>query len=112
MTIDLSDKDAAVLASQARAARMPPERYLSEIVAHALERRQRHAAAQLEAHLDAMAVQVQPETTAEQMEIAIEAALAAVRPRRGWQPGGLFSIPIFLPAPIPKPVLKGSPAIC
>jgi hypothetical protein len=36
MTIDLSEQNAAVLEAQARAAHMPPERYLSEIVAQAL----------------------------------------------------------------------------
>jgi len=86
MTIDHSEKDAAVLASQASAARMAPERYLSEIVARGLERQHGRAAAQLAEHLDTMSSQVQPETTPEQMEGALEDALSAVRPRRSWQP--------------------------
>ena len=36
VTIDLSEQNAAALEAQARAAHMPPERYLSEIVARAL----------------------------------------------------------------------------
>jgi hypothetical protein len=85
VTIDLSDKDAAVLAAQARAAHMPPERYLSHVIACALERQHRRAAEQLEHHLDEMASQIQSETTMEDMGSALEAALAAVRPRRSWQ---------------------------
>src|SRR5580704_4661348 len=41
LTIDLSEQDAAVLEAQARAARMSAERYLSQIVARALERQHR-----------------------------------------------------------------------
>jgi len=85
MTIDLSDKDAAALASQARAASMPPERYLSFIIARALERQHTRAAEELAQHLDHMASQVRPETGPEEMEAALEEALAAVRPRRGWR---------------------------
>jgi hypothetical protein len=36
VTIDLSDQNAAALEAQARAAHMPPERYLTEIVERAL----------------------------------------------------------------------------
>jgi hypothetical protein len=36
VTIDLSEQNAAALEAQARAAHMPPERYLSKIVARAL----------------------------------------------------------------------------
>jgi len=36
VTIDLSEQSAAALEAQARAAHMPPERYLSKIVARAL----------------------------------------------------------------------------
>ena len=36
VTIDLSEQNAAVLEAQAKAAHMPPESYLSEIVARAL----------------------------------------------------------------------------
>lgn len=86
VTIDLSDEKAAALASQARAARMPTERYLAYIVERALERQHSRAAEQLGQHLDIMASQIRPETTAEQMEAALEEALASVRPRRSWQP--------------------------
>lgn len=85
VTIELSEKDAAVLASQAQAVHMAPERYLSEIVSRALERQQRSAAADLAGHLDVMAARILPGTTAEEMEAALEEALAAVRPRRSWQ---------------------------
>jgi hypothetical protein len=37
MTIDLSEQTSAALEAQARAAHMPPERYLSKIVARALQ---------------------------------------------------------------------------
>jgi hypothetical protein len=37
VTIDLSERNAAALEAQARAAHMPPERYLSKIVARALQ---------------------------------------------------------------------------
>ena len=36
VTIDLSEQNAAALEAQARAAHMPPERYLSKIVERAL----------------------------------------------------------------------------
>jgi hypothetical protein len=36
VTIDLSEQNAAALEAQARAAHMPPERYLGKIVARAL----------------------------------------------------------------------------
>jgi hypothetical protein len=39
VTIDLSEQNAAALEAQARAAHMPPERYLSKIVARALHSR-------------------------------------------------------------------------
>lgn len=84
VTIELSDKDAAVLASQAKAVHMAPERYLSEIVSRALELQQGKAADDLAKHLDAMGAQVEPGTTALEMEAALEEALAAVRPRRSW----------------------------
>ena len=38
LTIDLSEKSAAALEAQARAARMPAERYLAQVVDRALER--------------------------------------------------------------------------
>lgn len=40
VTIDLSEQHAVALEAQARAAHMPPERYLSRIVARALHGRQ------------------------------------------------------------------------
>ncbi len=40
VTIDLSEQNAAALEAQARAAHMPPERYLTEIVERALHRQQ------------------------------------------------------------------------
>lgn len=86
MTIDLSEHNAAVLEAQARAAHMPAERYLAAIVARALERRQRRAASDLEAHLGSMASQVCADTTQEEMEAALEDALTHMRPHRSWQP--------------------------
>jgi hypothetical protein len=65
---------------------MPIERYLSQIVERGLERQHRHAAEQLGQHLDAMASQVAPETTTEQMEVALEEALTVIRPRNSWLP--------------------------
>jgi hypothetical protein len=85
MTIDLSEQYAAALEAQARAARMPTERYLAHIVTRALERRHRQDASNLEHHLDYMASQVAPETTPEVMEAALAEALAHVRPHRSWQ---------------------------
>ena len=86
LTIDLSDQNAAVLESQARAAHMPTERYLAHIVERALERQHRRAAENLERHLDYMASQVQRETTPQELEAALEEALSHVRPHRNWQP--------------------------
>lgn len=86
VTIDLSEQNASALESQARAARMPTERYLARIIEHALERQHRQAADNLEKHLDYMASQVRPEVTPENMEAALEEALAHARPNRAWQP--------------------------
>ncbi|HTX37301.1 MAG TPA: hypothetical protein VME43_19875 [Bryobacteraceae bacterium] len=86
LTIDLSDRDAASLEAQARAAQMPAERYLAQIVANALERQHRRDAVNLEHHLDKMASQVAPETTPGQMEAALEDALRHIRPHRTWHP--------------------------
>jgi hypothetical protein len=86
LTIDLSEQKAAALEAQARAARMSAERYLAQIVARALESQQRRNAENLGKHLDTMASRVAPETTSEEMEAALEEALAHVRPRRIWQP--------------------------
>jgi chromosomal replication initiation ATPase DnaA len=86
LTIDLSEENAAALEKQARAARMPAERYLAHIVAQALERQRRRDAQNLAQHLDHMASQVAPETTTDEMEAALQEALSQVRPRRSWQP--------------------------
>ena len=86
LTIDLSERNAFALESQARAAHMPIERYLAYIIERALERQHRRAAENLEQHLDNTASQVPLETTSEAMEAAIEEALEHVRPHRNWQP--------------------------
>jgi|HubBroStandDraft_1064217.scaffolds.fasta_scaffold39156_4 hypothetical protein len=86
LTIDLSEQNAAELEAQARAARMPTDRYLGEIVAHALESRHRNKVRRLEEHLDTMASHELPGTTAEQMEVALQDALDHVRQRRTLQP--------------------------
>jgi len=82
LTIDLSDQNAAELEAQARAARMPADRYLAEIIAHALESRHRDKVHKLEEHLDTIASHVVPGTTAEQMEAALQEALDHVRQHR------------------------------
>jgi len=85
LNIDLSDEKTAALASQARAAHMPTERYLAHIVENALDRQHRRSAEQLGEHLTLMASHIQQDTTTEQMEAALEEALAAVRPHRSWR---------------------------
>lgn len=85
LTIDLSDQSAAALEAQARAARMPAERYLAHIVTMALERQHRRDVENLEKHLDYMASKVGPETTSDEMEAALQEAFSHVRPRRDWQ---------------------------
>jgi len=84
LTIDLPEHTTAALESQARAASMSAEHYLAYIVARAIESRHRQDVENLERHLDDMASQVAPETTPEQMEAALEEALAHVRPQRLW----------------------------
>ena len=86
LTIDLSEQNAAALEAQARAAHMPAERFLAQVVERALERQHRWHAENLAKHLDYMASQVSPETTTEEMEAALQEALTQVRPRRSWQP--------------------------
>ncbi len=75
-----------MLEAQARATRMPADRYLAHIVERALERQHRQNAESLGKHLDYMASQVAPETTAEEMEAALQEALQHVRPPRSWRP--------------------------
>ena len=82
VTIELSDDNAAALACQARAAKMPTERYLADIIEGTLQRRRRWAVDRLERHLDDMASRISPETTFQEMEAALDEALVAVRPRR------------------------------
>lgn len=86
LVIDLSKEMEASLASQAQAANMPTERYVARIIEHALRIQRRRAAENLKRRLDDMASEVVPETTPEEMEAALEEALAAVRPQRIWRP--------------------------
>jgi len=86
VTVELSPEKEAALASQARAAHMPTERYLAEIVERALDNHRRKAAAMLGQHLDSMAAGISPETTSAEMEAALEEALAHARPQRLWRP--------------------------
>ena len=86
LTINLSEQSAAALEAQAHAARMPADRYLAQIVTRVLERQHRRDAENLERHMEHMAAQVAPETTAEDMESALEEALTHVRPHRHWRP--------------------------
>ena len=84
LSIDLFEQNAAELEAAAREARMPADRYLAKIVAHALETIHRSRIEKLEEHLDFMASQVVPGTTADKMETALQEALADVRQRRTW----------------------------
>jgi hypothetical protein len=86
LTIDLSEQNGAVLEAQARAARMPAERYLADVAARALGRQRRLDAENLGNRLDSMGPQVAPGTTGEELESALQEALAQVRPHRRWQP--------------------------
>jgi hypothetical protein len=86
LTIDISEQNAAVLEAQPRAAQMPTERYLAQIVERALASKQSRDRDRLERHLDYMASQVTAETTPDEMEAAISDALASVRPQRSWRP--------------------------
>jgi hypothetical protein len=79
VTIGLSDQNAAELEAQARAARMPADRYLEEVVAHVLENRHKSKVHNLEEHMDTMASHVAPGTTADEMEAALQEALDHVR---------------------------------
>ena len=86
LTIDLSEQNAAELQTQARAAHMQADRNLTELVSRALESRRKSKVQKLEQHLDYMASQVVPGTTADEMEAALEEALDHVRQKRSWQP--------------------------
>ena len=83
--IDLPDEVQASLASKARAANMATEDYAARIIEHALRIQSRRAAENLERSLDQLEAAFPPETTPEQMEAALEKALAAVRPQRSWR---------------------------
>ena len=85
MILELPKDVEATLAFQARAAQMPTELYLAQFVERAVEGRRGSAAEKLVKHLDVMAAVMAPDTTPEQMEAALEEALAAVRPKRSWQ---------------------------
>jgi hypothetical protein len=85
LIIDLSDEVQTSLASKARAANMPTEDYAARIIEHALRIQSRRAAENLERSLDQLEVAFPLETTPEQMEAALEEALAAVRPQRCWR---------------------------
>ena len=82
LTIGLSDQNAAELEAEARAAKMPADRFLEQLIAHALESCHKSKVQKLEEHLDTMASHVVPGTPAEQMEAALEEALDHVRQRR------------------------------
>jgi hypothetical protein len=58
----------------------------ANIVAHALEACHRSKAWKLEEHLDSMASQVVPGTTADEVDAALQEALNQVRQHRIWQP--------------------------
>lgn len=75
----------AALYAQARAVHMPTEDYLVRLMERALQRRQAQSSANLQNIIDQMATQVVPGATAEELEAALDAALAEVRPRRSWQ---------------------------
>jgi hypothetical protein len=85
ITIDLSEQNAVELEAAAREARMPADRYLAKIVAQALESRHRSKVQKLEDHLEYMASQVVPGTTADDMEEALREALTDVRQHRTWR---------------------------
>ncbi len=85
LTITLSEEMEAALNAQARAVHMPTEDYLARLIENALQRRQAQSSTNLQNVIDQMAAQVVPGTTAEEMEAALDAALAEVRPRRSWQ---------------------------
>jgi hypothetical protein len=82
--LELSKEGEAAVALPAPAAQMPAEQYLVHIVELAVENRRRIAAEQLGLHLEEMAECIAPETTSEQMEAALQDALAAIRPQRAW----------------------------
>jgi hypothetical protein len=84
LTIELPDRTAAAIEAHARAAHMPPDRYLAEIISRAMDRQHQQAVKNLEGHIEYMASQA-GNTTTEEMEAALGEALAAVRSRRNWR---------------------------
>ncbi len=85
LTIDLPEEVEAALASQARAVSLPTERYLAQLIEQALERQRLRSTEALTKTLDQMACPNSLLATAEEMEAALEAALAEVRPQRSWR---------------------------
>ncbi|MCX6597580.1 MAG: hypothetical protein NTV70_14565 [Acidobacteria bacterium] len=86
MILELPNDVEAALASQARAAQMPTEQYLAQLVERALDNRRQLASEHLGSHLAEMAELVLPGTTPAQMEAALDEALDAIRPQRNWVP--------------------------
>jgi hypothetical protein len=84
LTIDLSKEAEALLAAQARAARMRTEQYVAHVIENALKREHDRAVENLRRSLDELASSARPDTTAEEMEAAVQEALASVRPKRSW----------------------------
>jgi hypothetical protein len=82
LAITLSEEMEAALNAQARAVHMPTEDYLARLIESALQRRQSQSSANLQQAIDQMATHITPGTTAEEMEAALDAALAEIRPRR------------------------------
>ena len=82
ITIDLSEQNMIELEAAAREARMPADHYLAQVVAQALETRHWSKVQKLEQQLDDMASQVIPDTSAGEMEAALQEALAHVRQQR------------------------------
>lgn len=95
LTIDLRPEEEQALEAKAKARGVSPEDYARQVLRRTLllsgrvipgpeGEERRHAAERLMRHLDLMADKVTPETTAAEMEAAIDEALAEVRPRREW----------------------------
>jgi len=93
LTIELAPEEQQALEAKARARGVSPEEYARKVLRRSLllsgrvfpapeGEERRRAAERLMQQLDAMAEKVTPETTAAEMEAAIDEALAHVRPRR------------------------------